>query len=152
MKTIFKALIISSLLLSTACIEMFVGTAAVATGSFIAKQGYLAEYVDRSYDSCWQNMEKFVQSIEDAKPENATEGAQPTEGEEAKEVEKSKITYLSQNEGIIKIDFAGGGHGTFKIEKTTERATQISIKCYKYGFPSNTLADYYFPAFHNSLK
>lgn len=116
MKTFFKALIISSLILTTSCIEMAVGTAVVATGAYVAKQGYIYEYFDRSYDSCWQIMDQYTQGL-------------------------GTITYHSKNEGVIDVDFEGGGSGRFKVEKVTSRATKVSIKCYQYAVPSNSLAE-----------
>ena len=63
-----------------------------------------------------------------------------------------EVTFHSKNQGIIKIDFEGGGSGTFKVEKVTSRATKVSVKCYQYGVPSNTLAETYFPALAEKLQ
>ena len=106
---------------------MAVGGAVVATGSYIAKQGYVYEYFDRSYDSCWQIMDQVVQEF-------------------------GEVTYHSKNQGIIKVDFEGGGVGTFKVEKVTNRATKVSVKCYQYAVPSNTLAEAHFPVLAEKLQ
>ena len=127
MKTVFKSIIVAFMILSVSCIEVAVGTAVVAGGTFIAKQGYVEAHADRSYDSCWQQMEKYTREV----------GA---------------TTYHSQNEGVIKVDFEGGGSGTFKIKKTTNRATLVSLKCYRYGFPNNTLAEAHFSALMEMLQ
>ena len=129
MKTVFKGIIASFLFLtiSTSCIEVAVGTAVVATGTYIANQGYVYTHVDRSIDSCWQQMEKYTREI-------------------------GETTYHSQNEGIIKVNFAEGGTGTFAIKKTTDRATHVSLKCYKYGFPNNTLAETHFAGLMELMK
>ncbi|MCM8526082.1 MAG: DUF3568 domain-containing protein [Lentisphaeraceae bacterium] len=127
MKTFFKALVISSLLLTTSCIEMAVGGAVVATGTYIAKQGYVYEFFDRSYDSCWQIMDQYVQEL-------------------------GTVTFHSKNQGIIKIDFEGGGEGTFRVEKVTDRATKVSVKCYQYAVPSNTLAETHFTPLAEKLQ
>ena len=128
MKTFYKALIISSLVLTTSCIEMAVGTAVVATGTYVAKQGYVYEYFDRSYDSCWQIMDQHVRTL------------------------AGNITYHSQNQGTIQIDFEEGGTATFKVEKVTDRATKVSIKCYQYALPSNSLAEAHFPPLAEQLQ
>ena len=127
MKTFFKALVISSLLLTTSCIEMAVGGAVVATGTYIAKQGYVYEFFDRSYDSCWQIMDQYVQEL-------------------------GTVTFHSKNQGVIKIDFEGGGEGTFRVEKVTDRATKVSVKCYQYAVPSNTLAETHFTPLAEKLQ
>ena len=127
MKTFLKALVISSLLLTTSCIEMAVGGAVVATGSYIAKQGYVYEYFDRSYDSCWQIMDQYVQEL-------------------------GTVTFHSKNQGTIEVEFEGGGVGTFKVEKVTNRATKVSVKCYQYAVPSNTLAEAHFPPLAEKLQ
>ena len=119
MKNIFRALIISFLFLSTACVETAVVSAVVASGTYLANRGYIEEYVDRSYDSCWQNMDAYVSKL-------------------------GEVTYNSKNEGLIKVDFPEGGTGIFRVTKTTERATQINLRCYKYGFPNNALAETHF--------
>jgi hypothetical protein len=118
MKNIFKALIIS-LLLCTSCIELAVGTAVVASGTYIAKQGYLEDHVDRSFDSSWQNLEKYTSEI-------------------------GEVTYNSKNEGVIKVDFPDGGSGTFMAKKVTERATLMSLRTWRYALPNNPLAEMHF--------
>ncbi|MCM8539565.1 MAG: DUF3568 domain-containing protein [Lentisphaeraceae bacterium] len=127
MKTFLKALVISSLLLTTSCIEMAVGGAVVATGTYIAKQGYVYEYFDRSYDSSWQIMDQYVQEL-------------------------GTVTFHSKNQGVIKIDFEGGGEGTFRVEKVTDRATKVSVKCYQYAVPNNTLAETHFTPLAEQLQ
>ena len=127
MKNTFRALIISLILLTTSCVGTAIATAVVVSGTYIANQGYIEQFVDRSYDSCWQNMDAYVSKL-------------------------GQVTYNSKNEGLIKVDYPDGGTGTFSIKKTTERATQISLKCYRYGFPSNTLAEAYFAGLFEQLK
>ena len=128
MKNFLKALVISSLILTTSCIEMAVGGAVVATGAYVAKQGYVYEFFDRSYDSCWQIMDQHVMEL------------------------AGNITFHSKNQGIIKIDFEEGGTGTFKVEKVTNRATKVSVKCYQYAVPSNTLAETHFTPLAEKLQ
>ena len=129
MKNSLKLLFVAfTLLFSASCIEMAVGGAVVAGGNYVAKQGYIEDYFDRGYDSCWQVMEDFVSSID------------------------GEITYHSQNEGLIKIDFTEGGSGKFKIEKLTNRATKVSLRCFKLNFPSNDLATAYFEPLAEKLN
>ena len=127
MKTFIKLFVAAFLVLSTSCLEILVGSAVVAGGTYIATQGYVETHVDRNYNSSWQQMELYAS----------------TNGE---------ITYHSQNEGIIKLDFKEGGSGTFKIKKTTERATLVSLRCSKYGFPSNSLAETHFTAMMQMMR
>ncbi|MCM8537750.1 MAG: DUF3568 family protein [Lentisphaeraceae bacterium] len=129
MKSVFKIFTVLLILFSTvSCIEIAVGGAVAAGGSYVAKQGFIEGHFDRSTDSCWQITDEFVRTID------------------------GEITYHSQNEGVIKIDFAEGGSATFKVVKVTNRATKVSIRAMRYALPSNDLANAYFEPLAEKLN
>lgn len=116
------------ILFSASCLDIAAGKVANPDSHYATKNGFVEAVFDRSYDSCWQITEEFVHSID------------------------GTMTYHSQNEGVIKIDFAEGGIASFRVEKITNRATKVSIRAYKYAYPRNDLASAYFDPLAERLQ
>ncbi|MCH2207602.1 MAG: DUF3568 family protein [Lentisphaerales bacterium] len=129
MKNALKFLSLSLILFfSASCIDIAAGKVANPDSAYTTKNGFVEAVFDRSYDSCWQITEEFVHSID------------------------GKMTYHSQNQGVIKIEFAEGGMASFRVEKITNRATKVSLRSYKYGYPRNDLASAYFDPLAEKLQ
>ena len=120
-------LLLLSAFIFTACIEIAVGTAVVATGAFVAKQGEVSQFYERDIDSSWELTSDYASTL-------------------------GNITYSSQSEGIIKVDYADGGCGKFSVEKVTPKTTKVVLRSYHYGFPSNTLTDAVYPPLAKKLQ
>lgn len=129
MKNSIKLILSSLLLLLTAaCVDIAVGQPANPDSPYVAKNGYVEAAFDRSYDSCWQITEEFVNSID------------------------GTLKYHSQSEGVIDIELAAGGTAYFKVEKVTNRATKVSVRSYKFAYPRNDIASAYFEPLAEKLK
>ena len=129
MKNTLKFLSLSFLVLfSASCIDIAAGKVANPESPYAVKNGYAQAIFDRSYDSCWQIAEEYAHSID------------------------GTVTYNSQTEGIIKVDFTEGGMGSFRIEKITNRATKVSVRAYKYAYPRNDIASAYFEPLAEKLQ
>ena len=120
-------ILIASSFILTSCIELVVGSAVVATGTWVAKQGEAYDYYEKKTDIAWELTSQFAS-------------------------EKGTVTYSSENEGIIKIDYADGGNGTFTVERITAKTTKVSLKSYRYKMPSNSLTDTFYPELREKLQ
>jgi len=121
------SVILISAFIFTSCIELAVGTAVVATGAYVAKQGEMSSFYERNVDSSWELTSDYASTLGD-------------------------ITYSSQNEGIIKVDYAEGGSGKFSVERVTVKTTKVILKSYHYGLPSNTLTESVYPPLAKKLQ